>query len=187
MTNVQRSNDAPYHDSATYHENILCLLTATHYVVLCSIGNTQQTMLPFNSVFDTGSGMNIVKRDAFFDGWEKLLDKEAAMARLEDANERPLRLLGEITPRLRFGNTTYPSKNYRGIWSSCGVSSAMWSAFAMKPSCFAITFELHCALGPVHCVTRGITHAYILNTFCPAWRAMQMSSLPVYAKINCIF
>ena len=64
---------APYHDSPTYHENVLCLLTATHYVLSCSIGNSQQTMLRFSAVLDTGSGMNIVKRDALFDGWVKLL------------------------------------------------------------------------------------------------------------------
>ena len=64
-------------------------------------------MLPSNAVFDTGSGMNIVKRDALFDGWETLLDKDATMPRLGDANGRPLRLLGEITLRIRFGNTTY--------------------------------------------------------------------------------
>ena len=57
----------------------------------------------------------------------------------------------------------------------------------MTPSCFAINFELHCAFEHVHCVTRGITHAYILSTFCPAWRAVHMFSLPVYAKINCTF
>ena len=64
-------------------------------------------MLPINAVFDTGSGMNIVKRDALFDGWEKLLDKDATMPRIGDANGRPLRLLGEIKLRIRFGNTTY--------------------------------------------------------------------------------
>ena len=51
-------------------------------------------MLPFNAVFDTGIGMNIVKRDALLDGWEKLLDKDATMSRLGDANGRPLRQLG---------------------------------------------------------------------------------------------
>ena len=51
-------------------------------------------MLPFYAVFDTGSGMDIVKRDALFDGCEKLLDKNATMPRLGDANGRPLRLLG---------------------------------------------------------------------------------------------
>ena len=73
-TNDERKTNesyAPYHDSPMYHENVLCLITATHYVVSCSIGNTQRTMLPFHAVFDTGSGMNIVKRDALFDGWEK--------------------------------------------------------------------------------------------------------------------
>ena len=109
-TNDERTTNeryAPYHDSPTYHENVLCLLTATHYVVSCSIGNTQRTMLPFNAVFYTGSRMKIVKRDALFDGWETLLDKDATMPRLGDANGRPLPLLGEITLRIRFGNTTY--------------------------------------------------------------------------------
>ena len=64
-------------------------------------------MLPFYAVFNTGSGMNIVKRDALFDGWEKLLDRYATMPRLGDANGQPLRLLGEITLRIRFGNTMY--------------------------------------------------------------------------------
>ena len=64
-------------------------------------------MVPFNAVFDTGSGMNIVKRDALFDGWEKLLDKDVTMPRLGDANGRPLRLFGQITLRIRFGNTAY--------------------------------------------------------------------------------
>ena len=64
-------------------------------------------MLPFNAVFYTGSGMNIVKRNAIFDGWETLLDKDATMPRLGEANGRPLRIFGEITLRIRFGNTTY--------------------------------------------------------------------------------
>ena len=64
-------------------------------------------MLPFNAVFDTGPGMIIVKLGALFNGWERLLEKDAKMPRLGDANGRPLRLLGEITLRIRFGNTTY--------------------------------------------------------------------------------
>ena len=77
-----------------------------------------------------------------------------------------------------------PCKQYGGVWSSFGVTSAMWSASAVMPSCFAITFKLQCALERLHCVTRGITHNYILNTYCPAWRAVHMLSLAVYAKIN---
>ena len=109
-TNKERTTKeryATYHDSPKYHENIFCLQTATHYGVSCSIGNTQQTMLPFSAVFDTGSGMNIVKRDALLDGLEKLLDKDATIPQLGDANGRQLRLLGEITLLIRFGNTTY--------------------------------------------------------------------------------
>ena len=61
----------------------------------------------------------------------------------------------------------------------------MGSAFAVMPSCFAITFELQCAIEHVHCVTRGITSAYFLNTYCPAWGALHMLSLAVYEKRNC--
>ena len=64
-------------------------------------------MLPFNAVFDTGSAMNIVERDALTDGWETLLTKDAVLPTLGDANGRPLRLLGEIVLRMRFGNNTY--------------------------------------------------------------------------------
>ena len=64
-------------------------------------------MLPANAVFDTGSGMRIVRRDALFDGWERLLDKDEIMPRLGDANVRPLRPLEEMTLRIRFGYTTY--------------------------------------------------------------------------------
>ena len=38
---------------------------------------------------------------------------------------------------------------------------------------------MQCASEYVHCITRGITHAYILNTYCPAWRAVHMLSLTV--------
>ena len=97
---------APYHDSLAYHENVLWLLIATHYVVSCLLGNTKQTTLPLNAVFDTGSALTIVKRDALLDRWDKLLDKDATMPRLGDANGRPLRFLKEITLVIRFGNTT---------------------------------------------------------------------------------
>ena len=65
------------------------------------------------------------------------------------------------------------------------MDSAMWSAPEVMPSCFTITFEMHCALQHVHCVTRGITHACILNTYGPAWRVVHMPSFAVHAKINC--
>ena len=63
----------------------------------------------------------------------------------------------------------------------------MCSASALMLSCFTITFELKCDLEHVHCVTRGVIHAYILSTYCPVWRAVHMLSLAVYEKINCTF
>ena len=65
------------------------------------------------------------------------------------------------------------------------MGSAIRSASTVMPSCFAITLELQCALEHVHCVTREITHAYILNTYRRAWRAEHMLSLALYEKINC--
>ena len=62
------------------------------------------------------------------------------------------------------------------------MSSVLWSAFAVIQSCFAINFELQCASEHVHCVTHGIIHAYILNTYCPALRAVHMLTLAVYEK-----
>ena len=51
--------------------------------------------------------MNIVRRDALTDGWETFLTKDAVLPTLGDASGRPLRLLGEVVLRIRFGNTTY--------------------------------------------------------------------------------
>ena len=61
----------------------------------------------------------------------------------------------------------------------------MWSACAVMLSCFTITFEIKCAWEHVHCITRGITHAHISNTYSPAWRAVHMVSLAIYPKNNC--
>ena len=65
------------------------------------------------------------------------------------------------------------------------MSSAMWSASTVIPSRFEITLEVQCALEHVHCVTRRITYAYILNTYSPVWRAVNMPSVAVYEKIIC--
>ena len=55
----------------------------------------------------------------------------------------------------------------------------MWCSSAVMPSRFTITFEMQGAGEHVYCITRGITHAYILNTYCPTWRAVHMHSLAV--------
>ena len=97
----------PYYHETTYQNSVTCLPTATHYVVSCSIRPDGQTMPQCNAVFETGSGMNIVRRDALTAGWETLLTRDAVLPTLGDANGRPLRLLGKIILRMRFGNTTY--------------------------------------------------------------------------------
>ena len=64
-------------------------------------------MRPFNPVFYTSSGMNIVRQDALTGGWQKWLTKHTVLPTLRDAIGRPLRLLGEIVLRIRIGNKTY--------------------------------------------------------------------------------
>ena len=64
-------------------------------------------MRPFNAVFDTGSGLNIVRQDALTDGWQTWLTMDNVLPTLRDGNRRPLCLLGEGVLRTRFRNTTY--------------------------------------------------------------------------------
>ena len=105
--NEKQRLTAPYHDVPTYRDSTLGLLTAAHYVISCSIGLDGCTMRPFNALFETGSGMNILGQDALTDGWQTWLSKDSVLSTLGDADGRPLRLLGEIVLRIRFGNTTY--------------------------------------------------------------------------------
>ena len=42
----EKRQSAPYRDVPTYRDSTLCLLTAAHYVVSCSIGLDGRTMLP---------------------------------------------------------------------------------------------------------------------------------------------
>ena len=57
----------------------MCQLPATHDVVPCSIELDEQTMLPFNAVFYTSSGMKRVRRNALTDGREALLTKDGVL------------------------------------------------------------------------------------------------------------
>ena len=77
---------APYYDNPTYLDSVICLITASHYVVSFSIGLDERTMLPSHALFDTGSGMKIVRRNAPTDGLETLLTKDAVLPTLGDTN-----------------------------------------------------------------------------------------------------
>ena len=85
----------------------MCVLTATHYVVSCSVGPDPRNLRPFPSVFDTGSGPNLIRESALFDSWERYLVKNETVPRLGDASGRPLRLCGAVLIRARFGNSLY--------------------------------------------------------------------------------
>ena len=67
--------------------DLVCFLTATHYVVSCSVGPDPRNLRLFSAVFDTGSGPNLVRKSALFDGWERYLVRPETVPRLGDAND----------------------------------------------------------------------------------------------------
>ena len=88
-------------------DDLLCVLTATHHAVSCSVRPDPCNLRPFSAVFDTGSGANLIRKSALFDGWEPYLVRNETVLQLGDANRRPLRLLGVALIRARFGNSLF--------------------------------------------------------------------------------
>ena len=52
-------------------DDLVCVLTAAHYFVSCSVGPDPRNLRPFSAVFDTGSGPNWIRKGALFNGWER--------------------------------------------------------------------------------------------------------------------
>ena len=98
---------APYTRYPRQLDDLVCVLTATHYVVSCSVGPDPRNLRPFSAVFDTSSGPNLTRKSALFDGWERYFVRNATVPRLGDANGGPLRLLGVALIRARFGNSLF--------------------------------------------------------------------------------
>ena len=76
----------------------------------CSVGRDPpdpRNPRPFCAVFDTGSGLKLIRKSALFDGWERYLVRKETVPRLGDANGRPLRLLGVVPIRAHFGNSLF--------------------------------------------------------------------------------
>ena len=51
----------PYTRNPRRLDDLVCVLTATHYVVSCSIGPDPRKLRPFSAVFDTASGPNLIR------------------------------------------------------------------------------------------------------------------------------
>ena len=98
----------PYTRYPKQMDKLICFLTATHYVVSCFVVPDPRNLRPLPSVFDTGSGPNLIRDSALFDSWERCLVKNETVPRLGDANGRPLRLRGMVPIRARFRNSFYP-------------------------------------------------------------------------------
>ena len=97
----------PYTRYPRRPDDLVCVLTATHYLVSCSDGPDPRNKRPFSAVFDNGSGPKLIQKSALFDGWERYLVRIETVPRLCDANGRPLRLLGVALIRARFGNSFF--------------------------------------------------------------------------------
>ena len=97
----------PYTRYPRPFDDLLFVLTASHYVVSCSVGPDPRNLRPFSAVFDIGSGPNLIRKSAFFDGWERYVVRNETVPRLDDANGRPLPLLGLAVIRARFGNLLF--------------------------------------------------------------------------------
>ena len=82
------------------------VLKSLHYVVQASIGSNFQTMYNTRMVLDTGSGYNVIRRDALPHDWQRHVVKEE-LPRLGDANGNPLALKHAVELRVRLGNGVY--------------------------------------------------------------------------------
>ena len=99
--------DGPHTRYPRRLDDLVCVLTATHYIVSCSVGPDPRNRRSFSAVFDAGPGLSLIRKSAPFDGWERYLVRNDPVPRLGDANGRPLRLLGVALIRARFGNSMF--------------------------------------------------------------------------------
>ena len=74
-------------------------------MVPCSAQPDPRNLRPFLAVFDTGSGQILIRKSALFVYWERYLVQNETIPRLRDANGRPLRFLGVVLIRARFGDS----------------------------------------------------------------------------------
>ena len=97
----------PYTRYPIQLDDLVCVLRATHYVVSCSVGPDPRNLRTFSAVLDTGSGPNLIRKSALFDGWEQYLVQNETVPRLGNASGQPLRLLSVALIQARFGNSLF--------------------------------------------------------------------------------
>ena len=97
----------PYTRYPRRFDDLVCVLTATHYVVSCSVGPDPRNLRPFSAVFDTGSGLNLIRKSPWFVGWKRYFGRKETVPRLGDGGGRPLRLHGVALIRARFANSLF--------------------------------------------------------------------------------
>lgn len=85
-------------------DSLTLALKSSHYLFSASFGVDNQAMPKLHAILDTGAGPNLIRSDVLPIGWRKHLVTSAHVPRLEDANGRPLHLLGVVLLRFRLDN-----------------------------------------------------------------------------------
>lgn len=74
------------------------------------IGSSRKVMSTAQFALDTGTGMNLIRRDTLPAVWEDGFDRKAIYTRLNDVNGRPLSLRESTWLAVRFSNYMYHIK-----------------------------------------------------------------------------
>lgn len=69
---------------------LVCNLASTHELVDGAIGTTHVDIKASQLAFDTGAGVNIIRRESLKDDWDRYTENGTGPPRLNDANGRPL-------------------------------------------------------------------------------------------------
>lgn len=97
-------------ESRTAEEDVVCILSVTHYLVDGAIGGRAGEMSTSQFAFDTWAGSNLICQSALPPGREKLVDRKASPPRVKDASGRPLDLGESVWIPVRLANTLYREK-----------------------------------------------------------------------------
>ena len=81
----------------------LCLMAKRNYKVYAELGFDRYTLTRKLSVLDTGAGPNFIRKSALTPGWEAHL-RAGPLPSVNDANNKPLRVIGLIPQVVRLGH-----------------------------------------------------------------------------------
>ena len=105
-------SSAPSFQRLSDPEAPVLVLRFSHYIVAGSIGSSRSALTPFHIVFDTGAGINVIRRSALPNGWEACRVTNEELPNEGDANGQPLRVGGAVKLRQSFAILTRTSNGW---------------------------------------------------------------------------